>query len=263
MTFGTGWVRGFDWTPDRHHASTAHLAAAHDRVGTLADEGGVAEIQPWGTYIPWSTNQRTAERCTAELGRKMVYALTGKKCSTWTAWWAARLIDRPGLSLSNVGVSLGAFVEALRDTGMCPLVGLDGQPLCPEYYPAEPTVTDSSAAVPPSVFRDAAQGFNLDVIQIFAYGQDAVIGMVDALAQGLPGGLVINADEAYAHPVNGYVGPPSGGGGKHAIDIDRYRLRADGRVEFRSAGSWGTAPVWLDQSRVEVAPFVGFARSCS
>jgi hypothetical protein len=270
MTFGTGWIRGFDWDPgsDRHHASEAHLRAAKDRIGTLADEGGVADVQPWGTYEPWVSNQRGDERCTMEMGRKWVYGLTGKRCSTWTGWWAGRLVDHPGQPMANVGISMNGLVEALRDTGLCPLVGLDESPLCPEYFPAEPTEEDPYAAVPPSVFRDAAQGFNLDVVQVFAFGDDAVTGLVDALAQGLPCGTVLRADDAYAHPVNGIVGPPSGGGGYHAINVDRYRFRADGRVEFRSPGSWDVTHgengiVWLDQSRIEIAPFNGFARGVS
>ncbi len=259
---GTGWLRGLDWTPDRHHASSAHIAAAKDRVGSLGDEGGVAEIQAWGVYEPWMTRQGGDERCTSEMGRKWAYALTGKRLSTWVSWWASRLIDRPGLPLANVGVSLEAFVEALRDTGECPLVGVEGQPLCPEYYPAAPTEEDPYAAVPPSVFRDQAQSFNLDAIQLWTTGEDAVIGIVDALAQGLPCGLVLRADDAYATPVDGVVGPPSGGGGYHAVDADRFRFRANGRVEVRSAGSWDDQIRWIDQSRIEVAPFCGFARGC-
>lgn len=255
MNLGTGWIRGLNWSLDRHHASSAHIAAAKARVGTLPDEGGVERE-------PWLTNQRGDERCTAEMGRKWVYALTGKKGSTWVPWWAARLIDRPGLPLANVGVSLDAFVEALRDSGICPLVGLNGEPLCPEYFPAEPTDQDPYAAVPSSVLRDEGQNFNLDVVQLFAAGEDAVVGMVDALSQGLPAGTVLRADDAYANPVDGIVGPPSGGGGWHAVDVVRYRLLASGRVQFLSAGSWGDDLRWLDQSRIEQAPFNGFARSC-
>lgn len=268
---GNGWVKGFVYDVKRHKESDDFLNSIG--LASVPDEGGVATSQSWGTYQPLVQDQDIRNSCTAEMGAGWVHALTGVECSTWVAWADARLLDNPGQPLRNVGVSLDGFVTALERGGMSPVRGEDGSILCPLDYPAEETLDDPKAAIPPRVARDAAQGYNLDVVQLFTYGERSVAGLVAALAQGFEGGIVIESDAAYRYPklVGGeaFAGDAlNDGSGKHAIKLDRYRKRASGLFEFRNITSYGfshgvNGELWIPQSRVETAPFVGFAKGCS
>lgn len=268
---GAGWVRGFGYDIKRHRESDEFMGAVG--LASVPDEGGVATVQPWGTYVPLVQDQSIRNSCTAEMGAGWVYCFTGIECSTWVPWVDARLLDSPGQKLRNVGVSLDGFVTALERGGMSPHRGEDGSVLCALDYPPEETVGDPNAAIPPRLARDAAQGYNLDVVQLFTYGQQSVAGLVSALAQGYSGGAVISSDHAYRFPtmVNGeaFAGDDThDGSGKHAIKFDRYRKRASGLYEFRNITSYGyshgiNGQLWVPQSRIEEAPFVGFAKGCS
>jgi len=254
MTFGTGWLLdgGLPWSLDRHHASAAHLSAARERMGSLADAGGVERPA-------LLINQGARESCTGEMGVQMIHALNGVACSSQVPWWGSRIRDARGAPLSNAGVSMRAFMWALENLGACPLSDCDpGQSYAPHEYPS----ADASRF---------AQKCNLDLVQLFAIGESVVTGIVDALAQGLPCGIALRADAAYGDPeIRGgeaFVGPEMGPGGLHAVYVSRYRFR-NGRVEFFSPGSWGSGfgidgAVWLDQSRVANSYFAGFARSVS
>lgn len=252
---GLGWIKGRHWDPELQRRSDDHLGS----LQSVPDEGGVAAA-------PWVTDQGIRESCTAEMGIRMIYALTGVKCSSWIPWWAARLLDAPGQPLQNVGVSLDGFLQALRADGAARLE------ICPADYPIVNTDGDPYAGVPPMLARDEAQSFNLDLIQVFAYGERAIAGMVSALSRGKPAGTVVWADSEYRRPTivgsEAIVGPGTASGGRHAIPVWRYRRRADGFYEFLSPGSWGMdhgvrGEVWLHQDRIANAPFNGFAEGAA
>jgi hypothetical protein len=250
--FGTGWLRGLNPTRDLVHASEAHMAAAAERIGSRPDEGGL-------TLEPLHIDQNPhGESCTAELGIGLIHGLTGIACSSEVPWWAARLHDAPGAPLRNVGVSFAGFLSSVQRHGACPIANYDPGPY---GYKDEP----------PALARAAAQAFNLDVVPLWGTGDEVVTGMVDALSQGLPGGIALRADDVYQAPIidggEAYVGPELGEGGLHAVRIWRYRRVADG-FEFMSPGSWGdswgvSGASWLHQSRVSGAYFACFARGAS
>jgi len=247
----TGWLRGLTPTFDRLDASRSHIGASLERASSRPDDGGVA-------IEPLHVDQNPRESCTAELGIGMIHGLTGIACSSEVPWWAARLHDAPSAPLRNVGVSFAGFLAAVQKHGACPLANYD-----PGHYVYQDE--------PPALARAGAQAFNLDVVPIWGTGEEVVLGMVDALSQGLPCGIALRADEVYRSPViaNGeaYVGPELGDGGLHAVRIWRYRRVADG-YEFLSPGSWGdgygvNGEVWLHQSRVSGSYFACFGRGVS
>lgn len=247
----TGWIRGLVPTFDRLDASKSHIAAALDRASSMPDEGGVA-------IEPLHLDQNPRESCTAELGIGMIHGLTGIACSSEIPWWAARLHDAPGAPLRNVGVSMGGFVEGLAKHGACPLS---------RYNPGHYGYQDE----PPALARAAAQAFNLDMVQLWGSGDEIVAGLVDALSQGLPGGIALRADDAYRNPElrggEAFVGDEIGEGGLHAVRVWGFRRRPTG-LEFRSPGSWGDSfgangEVWLPESRVRGSYFCSFGRAVS
>jgi len=263
---GLGWVKGFTWSPELQKRSDDHLGS----LQSVPDEGGTE-------VAPWITDQGIRESCTAEMGIRWIYVLTGGriKCSSWVPWWAARVLDAPGMPLQNVGVSLDGFVQALKMDGACEIervVNGERIELCPANYPVENTEVDPYAGVPPHIARDEAQAFNLDVVQIFAYGERAIAGTVAVLDRGKPAGTVVWADSEYRNPpiVGGeaIVGPGTQTGGRHAIPVLNYRKRASGIYEFKTWGSWDEThgvmgEVWIHQDRIANAPFNGFAESAS
>lgn len=248
MSRGLGWVRGLDPTEELREASAAHIGAAIERAGAHGPQGGIGRA-------PLILDQGDSESCTAHLGVGAIYGLTGVVCSPYVAWWAGRVIDAGSEEIGNVGVSLHGFVRALRE---------HGAPVWPAWNPESPGF--SYNVRPPAMARLGAQRRNLDIVPIYATGSGAVTAMVDALAQGLPGGVVVEVDRGYENPgADGVVGPESGSSrGLHAVSVWRWRTVA-GRVQFLSPGSWGRGYavdgcVWLDESRIAHSPFAGFSR---
>lgn len=244
MTFrGLGWVSPPARTPERVAAAAAHLNAS---VGAeLPDSFCLSRPL-------WILDQGTTEACTAHMGVGMVYELTGAKCSPWVPWWAARLYDTPG-QLLNVGCSTDGFLYALSQDGAC-----DWDEL--------PTLGVSDT--PTVICRIDAQRHKLDVVPIYATGNDAEQALRTALVGGYPGALVVNVDAGYDHPApDGTVGPEDGPSrGQHAVRVRGYRTDATGVRWYLSPGSWGTGyglggEVWLHQDRVRFAPFLGFGRT--
>lgn len=242
---GTGFVRGLQPTPERLIACSARIGAAIGR--SLPDESGVFREPYW-------TDQGTDESCTAHTGVKMLYALTGVKCSPAVPWWAARLVDSPRLPLANVGVSAYAFLRALREFGASP--------------ETDPPVRVRYDEEPPALLRQRAQKMNLDVDPVWGTGDQVLAAMCAALDDGLPGGVVVAADAVYRHPVNGFVGPEVEEGHWHEVPVWRYRKRSDGSLEFLSPGSWGPGLgidgcVWLHESRVSGSPSIVIGKGAS
>jgi hypothetical protein len=250
MTRGAGWVSGLERTRDLVAASDAHLRGARELIGGIAPEGGL-------TRELWNQDQASEESCAPRYGCSAIYGLTGVKCAPYVPWWAARVADG-GEPVANVGVSVQAFVRSLSEHG----AALEG-----EWDSSVPGFDPN--ARPSALARLAAQRRNLDIVPIFASGQDAVTAMAAALAQGLPGGLVVGLDDGYTRPATtGVVGPESGSTDrKHMVALWRYRVVA-GRIQFLSPGTWGPSfgvhgAVWLDEDRVARSDFACFARSVS
>lgn len=184
----------------------------------------------------------------------MMYAFDGVKRSAAIPWYYARAKDSNWGKIENVGVTAASGLAALRDYGAAPIgFGPDVG-----YFDE-----------PPAIARQVAQKANLDLVPIWGTNDAVVAGVCAALADGLPCGIALQADDAYRHPVDGYVGPevnPEAGG--HAVVIWGYHS-VGGKRRFISPGSWGTdkfginGVVELDESRVAGAEFACFARGVS
>lgn len=248
MTFATGWIgHGWDAVTEaaKRTASALHLGAVAGRV--LPDEA----MLPRPVWV----STQIGESCTAHMGIRMMYAFDGVQCSPAVPWWAGRRYDNPDKPLQDVGISAAALLYALREHGAAPF---------------DPELEPGPLEVPPTLQRIAAQKRNLDLVPIWGSGDEVVAAVCGALADGLPCGIAIQADEAYQKPTNGIVGPetdPNAGG--HAVVLWGYRT-AGGKRQFWSPGSWGTGwkgsisgCVWLDESRIAGASFVSFARGIS
>lgn len=247
-----GWISGLVETPELVAASAAHVEIALGSAPVRPLEGGI-------DLDPWVLDQGNEESCVPQMAIGHIYGLTGRKCSPYVLWWAARVVDGGDpKKLRNVGVSVRALLRALRDHGACAW----------ETLPPHEGYDFNSE--PPAFARIAAQKNNLDVVPIWADGTDAIEAACEALDQKLPVGVVVNVDDAYSTPgFGGVVGLERGDvRGQHGVTAWRYRTADTGRREFLSPGSWGTTfgdggLTWLDESRIAHTPFLWFSRGVS
>lgn len=241
---GTGFVRGLERTVERSIASVTHIGAALGR--DLPDEAMIARPI-------WVTDQGATEACTAHMGIRAIYGLTGEKCSPAVPWWAARLCDRPGEPLQNVGVSMAAFLSGLGEHGAAP------EGVGPEIGPLED---------PPALARQLAQQGkrNLELVPVWGTGSMVLAAVRAALADGLPVGIALMADKEYREAKGGRVGPEMGNpdeDGMHEVVLWGFRS-----ADFWHSGSWGlgygvAGCAWLDESRIANSPSIVIAKAVS
>lgn len=242
---------GLGWVPERPIRRVAGKVATAAKIGALihADSGGVARA-------PFIWDQRGDNSCTGHNGAAMLYGLTGELVSPEMLWTMGRLCDGATVeTLSNTGVRSSAMLRAFRKHGSCHRD--DWHRGMPEYQ---------RDMLPPALCRIQAQRWNLTVDPIYATGQRLVALIIDALAKGLPCGLVVEVDRGFdAARGMSPVGPESGASrGKHIITPWKF-VRDGGAYMIGCANSWGVGHgdrgvVWLSQERVGQSPFACIAK---
>lgn len=249
--------RGLGWLPDPaptvadRVASKARTARALVGAVLRAPSGGI-------TADPWILNQGSSSACTGHFAAEAIYALTGERCSPWFPWWFGRAYDADPRHITDTGVSMRAMRRALAQHGS-PRIELWG-----------PGTLGFARNAPPSgMARAEAQKRNLDVVPILETGGAALSAVLDALSRQRPVGIVVEVDDAFDNPKDGYVGPQTGDSrGRHIITGWRYRTLDSGAVRVLAANSWGrdygiNGTCWLDASRIRNAVSLCVARGVS
>jgi hypothetical protein len=229
-----------------------------DAIGAV-DEDPILDLLPNSggvTREPWILDQGQTNSCTGHNGVQLVYGLTGDRCSPWFPWFFGRMHDGEKLPPRNVGVRSSSMLRALRNHGTV---------LHEHWCDGVPGFRTNK--LPPGLLRQRAQKHNVDVAAINASGGALVDRIVNALAQGLPCGLVVRVDEAFERARENVVGRESGSiRGLHIITPWRFVM--DGGYVISCVNSWGrghgdSGIVHLSAERVAQAPFACIAKGVS
>lgn len=249
-------TRALGWKPEPAHrrVSGRIATAARARIGALLQpEETVPKFDPWvlDQTIHW-------EGCSGHNAAGAIYEKTGKKVSPWMPWVFALLSDgNDPEHLPNEGVSSFGILRSFRKHGSCRYEdwsdGAEG------FHPL---------SIPPAVLRADAQAYNCDAIPLFASGPQLVALLVDGLARGYSGGIVVDVDRSFDNAGSDPVGPAQDKGrGQHIITL-RRALRWKGATAIEIVNSWGTS--WgdgglarLTAERVGQAPFAWLLRGVS
>jgi hypothetical protein len=232
-----------------------HIATAH----TFG--GGIGALPPAGSIprAPWVLDQR-GQSCFGHGYAQWGWGLWGEKLSPYFPWWWARSDSAPAdFDLKNdllpdVGVTVPGLVHAAEKHGACSW---------DRWNPN--TAGFDLGRMPNALSRMQAIHRKIDVVPIWDRGQAAMDQLIGAMAQGLPTGIVVHADDVFRNPHNGVVDlDPTHGAGDHFTTGWGWRT-VNGKRQILDINSWGTSygaqgTAWFTEERINQSDFLCIAR---